>query len=86
MIRREQKVKYMGRLMANPIYNLARMEMNRLNFDTTRKKIKELRKEYQILDDITLRLLKENEMTNKSSDGEIMVYLEMFRLAFRLPI
>ncbi|KAK9209134.1 hypothetical protein WN944_001498 [Citrus x changshan-huyou] len=58
--------------MANPIYNLARMEMNRLNFDTTRKKIKELRKEYQILDDITLRLLKENEMTNKSSDGEIM--------------
>lgn len=50
MIRREQKVKYMGRLMANPIYNLARMEMNRLNFDTTRKKIKELRKKYHILD------------------------------------
>ena len=60
--------------------------VNRINFDTIEKDIEELRKEYHIPDDITLRLLGENEMVNKLEDGETAIYMEMFRLGFRLPI
>ncbi|KAK9217940.1 hypothetical protein WN943_006572 [Citrus x changshan-huyou] len=60
--------------------------VNRLNYDTTEKDIEELRKEYHILGDITLRLLGADEVASKLSDGETMIYMEMFRLGFRLPI
>ena len=60
--------------------------VNRLNFDTTETEIEELRKEYLIPDDITLRLLGEDEVASKLSNGETAIYLEMFDLGFRLPI
>ena len=60
--------------------------MNRSNFDTTKEEIEELRNEYKIADDITLRLLRKCEMASKLGDGEIAVYIEMFRLGFGLPI
>ena len=57
-----------------------------MNFDTTKKDIEELRKEYHIPDDITLRLLGEDEMASKLGHRETAIYMEMFRLGFRLPI
>ena len=60
--------------------------VNRLNYNTTEKDIEELRKEYHILGDIILRLLGADEVASKLSDGETMIYMEMFRLGFRLPI
>lgn len=58
----------------------------KLTFETTEKKLEELRDRYQISDDVTLRLLRGNEMANNLSDGKIMVYMKMFKLGFRLPI
>ena len=60
--------------------------VNRLNFDTTKKEIEELRKEYLILDDITLRLLDEDEVASKLGNRETAIYLEMFELGCRLSI
>lgn len=60
--------------------------VNKLNFDTTEKDIEELRKECHIPDDILLRLLGEDEVASKLSYGETVIYIEMFRLGFRLPI
>ena len=60
--------------------------MNRLNVDTIEREIEELRKEYLISDDITLRLLGEDEVASKLSNGETAIYLEMFELGFRLSI
>ena len=54
--------------------------VNRLNFDTTEKEIEELRKEYQIPDNITMRLLGEYEMASKLGNGETTIYMEMFKL------
>lgn len=60
--------------------------MNRLNFDITEREIRELRKEYHILNDITLKLLRDDEMASKLGDRETVVYMEMFKIGFRLPI
>ncbi|KAK9195937.1 hypothetical protein WN943_004065 [Citrus x changshan-huyou] len=60
--------------------------VNIMNFDTTKKDIKELRKEYHIPDGIMLRLLGEDEMASKLGHRETAIYMEMFRLSFRLPI
>ena len=57
-----------------------------MNFDTTEKDIKGLRKEYHIPDDITLRLLGEDEIASKLGHRETAIYMEIFRLGFRLPI
>lgn len=53
MIMSEQEVKYMGRLMANPIHNLEMTEINMKNMEWTdwtliqqKKEIEELKKEY----------------------------------------
>lgn len=83
-------MKYMGRLMRNPAKNNGdeheEYGMYRPNFDTKEREIEELRREYQIPDDITLKLLREHEMSSKLGDGETIVNVEMFKLSFRLPI
>lgn len=43
-------------------------------FETTEKDIEKLREKYQIPYDITLRLLRGDEMASKLSDGETMVH------------
>lgn len=43
-------------------------------FETTEKDIEELREKYQIPYDITLRLLRGDEMASKLSDGETVVH------------
>lgn len=45
--------------------------MNKLTFD---------------INDITLRLLREDEVTSKLGDEEIAMYMETFKLGFKLPI
>lgn len=45
-----------------------------------------MREKYQILNDITLRLLKKEDMPGKLDDKETVVYTKMFKLSFRLPI
>lgn len=60
--------------------------VNKLKFDTTEKEIEELREGYQLSDDVTLRLLREDEMASKLGDEETVIYMEMFKLGFRLSI
>lgn len=60
--------------------------VNKLIFDTREKEIEELRERYQLPDDVTLRLLREDETASKLGDEETVIYMEMFKLGFRLSI
>ena len=51
--------------------------MIRLNFDTKEKEIEELRKEYLIADDITLKLLGEDEVASKLGNGNFLTWFQV---------
>lgn len=60
--------------------------MNKLELDTNQGDHDRSREKYQISKDISLRLLKDNEMRTKLDDGETTIYIEMFKFGFRMPI